>query len=75
MYNLAARGLFISFVRDTKETEPKKKSGLHFQGYSFRSRAKPAALAALKQHRALNALPSNTLYPLPVRHVHVQFTM
>ena len=75
MYNLAARGLFISFVLDTKETEPKKKSGLHFQSYSFRSRAKPAELASLKQHLALNALSVNTLYALTVRPIHVQFTM
>ena len=59
--------LFISFAHDAKETEPKKKSGLHFRSYSFRSKAKASELASLKQPMLLHAFSVKELNAATVR--------
>ena len=62
-----AAWLFISFALAAKETEPKKKAGLHLQSYYFRSKAKASELATLKQPILLHAFSVNTLHAPPVR--------
>ena len=56
--------LFISFAHAAKETEAKKKAGLHFVGGIYSSFAKASELASLKQPMLFYALSEEMLFRL-----------
>ena len=68
--------MFISCL-DAKETEPKKKSRLHFVGGLFPSFTKASELASLKQPMLLNVLSVKKLFRLQDEaiFIHLQFTI